>query len=91
LIRAAASTQTLCRTVEHEVNHMREYPWHNLGLIVGIAAGYVIASLLSLDEASVAIVSLATGIIGLWVTTLALHHRILKKLYRFLTEVSEHE
>jgi hypothetical protein len=70
---------------------MREYPWNNLGLVVGVIAGYVFARLLSLDEASTAIVSLTAGVIGLWVATFGLRHRILKKLRRLLREVSEHE
>jgi hypothetical protein len=74
-----------------KVKHMREYPWHNLGLVVGVAFGYLVASLLSLDEASVAIVSLTTGIIGLWIATFALRNRILKKLHRLLKEVVAHE
>lgn len=70
---------------------MREYPWHNAGLLIGIVTGYVAAKVLLLDPASVAIVSLVIGVMGLWVTTFGLRYRLLPKLRRVLSEVSRHE
>lgn len=86
-----ARENALKSTREPMSNDAREYPWHNVGLLAGVAAGYAIASILSLDEASVAIVSLTLGVTGLWLSTLALRHRNLRRLWVSLTKVFEHE
>lgn len=65
---------------------MREYPWSDLGLLLGVSIGYFAADWLFLDQASVAIITVVAGVIGLWTATLAAQLRFVTRVKRLLVD-----